>query len=53
MGYASSFSPQESDGDLYQVLLLKKEMRVHSKFYSSIIRWGLGVKLGTDPHLIH
>jgi hypothetical protein len=58
MGYATSFTPQESDRGLYQVLLLKKKMRVHTKFYSSRITWyrppsdSIGVKLGTDPHLI-
>jgi hypothetical protein len=53
MGYATSFTPQESDGGSlpsftpqvenegpYQVLLLKNQMRVCIKFYSSRIRWG-------------
>ena len=29
-----SFTPKESDGGLYQVLLLKNQMGVCTKFYS-------------------
>jgi hypothetical protein len=32
MGYVSSFTPNESDGDLYQVLLLKNQMGDASSF---------------------
>jgi hypothetical protein len=55
MAYVSSF-PKESDGGLYQILLLKKQMRFHTKFYSSFEfitpsdSWW--VKLDAYPHLI-
>jgi hypothetical protein len=35
-----SLTHQESDGGLYQVLLIKNQMGVCTKFYSSRIRWG-------------
>jgi hypothetical protein len=53
MGYVSSFTPNESDGDLYQVLLLKNQMGYASSFTpQESPSDSLGVKFGTDPHLI-
>ena len=38
-GSMLSFTPQESDGGMYQVLLIKNQMGVCIKFYSSRIKW--------------
>ena len=41
MGVVPSFTPKESDGGLYQVLLLQNQMVVCTKFDSERMRWGL------------
>ena len=39
-GSLPSFTPQEGNEGLFQVLLLNNQMGVCIKFYSSRIRWG-------------